>query len=77
MLTILFLQEEEWASNANTFISQDSDETAAYSTRVAGFELLAVLLERYPQQTGPTLQTSVQRTIAESQQARDAGNTSW
>lgn len=77
MLTVPSSQEEEWASNANTFISQDSDETAAYSTRVAGFELLAVLLERYPQQTVPTFQTSVQRILAESQQARDTGNNSW
>ena len=42
LLNVYFIQEEEWASNANTFISQDSDDTAAYSTRVAGFELIAV-----------------------------------
>ena len=36
------VQEEEWAADANIFISQEEDDTQAYSVRVAIFELLTV-----------------------------------
>ena len=36
------VQEEEWAADANLFISQEEDDTQAYSVRVAIFELLSV-----------------------------------
>lgn len=35
-------QEETWATNANTFVAQEEDETEAYGVRVAGFGLLNV-----------------------------------
>src|SRR5712691_4758626 len=40
------VQEEEWAADANIFISQEEDDTQAYSVRVAIFELLSVCGDR-------------------------------
>ncbi len=35
-------QEEEWAADANVFISQEDDDTQAYSIRAAVFDLFSV-----------------------------------
>ena len=39
-----YVQEEEWANNANAFVAQESDDTLSYSVRMAGFDLLGVSL---------------------------------
>ena len=45
MTTLTFyVQEEEWANNANAFVAQESDDTLSYSVRMAGFDLLGVSL---------------------------------
>ncbi|KAI0066668.1 ARM repeat-containing protein [Artomyces pyxidatus] len=69
--------EEEWATDANLFVSQEDDETQAYSVRVAVFDLLASLLGNGPVATVSALQTAVQTVGAESLQARQAGNPEW
>ena len=38
----VFIQEEEWAADANVFVSQEDDDTLAYSIRAAVFDLLSV-----------------------------------
>lgn len=49
------VQEEEWAADANLFISQEEDDTQAYSVRVAIFELLSVCGNREPLSPLPEL----------------------
>ncbi|KAL7284955.1 hypothetical protein ACG7TL_000044 [Trametes sanguinea] len=69
--------EEEWANNANAFVAQESDDTLSYSVRMAGFDLLAVLVERTPVASVANFQTTIQRVIVESEQARNAGSQDW
>ncbi|KAI0354778.1 ARM repeat-containing protein [Trametes cingulata] len=69
--------EEEWANNANTFVAQESDDTLSYSVRMAGFDLLAVLVERAPVAAVSTFQTTIHRVVVESEQARNAGSQDW
>ncbi|KAI0673956.1 ARM repeat-containing protein [Trametes maxima] len=69
--------EEEWANNANAFVAQESDDTLSYSVRMAGFDLLSVLVERNPVATVHVFQSTTQRIISESEQARNAGGQDW
>ncbi|KAI8980578.1 ARM repeat-containing protein [Trametes punicea] len=69
--------EEEWANNANAFVAQESDDTLSYSVRMAGFDLLAVLVERAPVASVSTFRITIQRVIVESEQARNAGTQDW
>ncbi|KAI0789448.1 ARM repeat-containing protein [Abortiporus biennis] len=69
--------EEEWATDPNAFVAQDSDETLSYSVRVAGFDLLAILLERYPAQTASAIGSIINKFVQESSEAREAGNEIW
>ncbi|KAF5352862.1 hypothetical protein D9756_006082 [Leucocoprinus leucothites] len=69
--------EENWANNANAFVAQEDDETQAYSIRVAGFDLLSVLVERLPAQTTRGFSAAIHQIIQSSQQLRDSGNNDW
>ncbi|KAI0281277.1 ARM repeat-containing protein [Russula aff. rugulosa BPL654] len=69
--------EEEWAADANMFISQEEDDTQLYSVRVAVFDLLSSLLSHSPVQTVSAMHTSVQRVVTEANQAREAGVDDW
>ncbi|TFK26759.1 ARM repeat-containing protein [Coprinopsis marcescibilis] len=69
--------EETWANNANAFIAQEEDETVQYSVRVAGFDLLGVLIDKEPVGTTRTIQTVFSQIVTSSNQARDAGNSEW
>ncbi|TRM70438.1 armadillo-type protein [Schizophyllum amplum] len=69
--------EETWASNANAFVAQEDDETQEYSVRVAGFDVLAVLMEREGAKTASTCQSLLQHMVQSSQQARDGGQDDW
>ncbi|OBZ68625.1 Importin-9 [Grifola frondosa] len=69
--------EEDWATNANSFVAQESDETLTYSVRMAGFDLLSILLERSAIATVSTFQNTIHRVATESSQARDAGKPDW
>ncbi|RDX47886.1 ARM repeat-containing protein [Lentinus brumalis] len=69
--------EEEWANNANAFVAQESDETLSYSVRMAGFDLLSVLLERTTVATVSTFQSTIHRVVVESEHARNAGSQDW
>ncbi|KAI0756104.1 ARM repeat-containing protein [Daedaleopsis nitida] len=69
--------EEEWANNANAFVAQESDDTLSYSVRMAGFDLLAVLIERTAVAAISTLQTTIHRVVIESEQARTNGQEGW
>ncbi|KAJ6520160.1 armadillo-type protein [Mycena sanguinolenta] len=69
--------EETWATNPNAFVAQEEDETQPYSVRVAGFDLLACLIDQTRSHTAAAFQTTIQGTITSSQQARDAGKSDW
>ncbi|KAI0721417.1 ARM repeat-containing protein [Cerioporus squamosus] len=69
--------EEEWANNANAFVAQESDDTLSYSVRMAGFDLLSVLLDRTTVATVSTFQSTIRRVVIESEQARNAGSQDW
>ncbi|KAH9046970.1 ARM repeat-containing protein [Lactarius deliciosus] len=70
--------EEEWAADANVFISQEDDDTQMYSIRAAVFDLLSSLLTNAPVQTASALHSSIQRTVTtEANQAREAGVEDW
>ncbi|OJT08019.1 Importin-9 [Trametes pubescens] len=69
--------EDEWANNANAFVAQESDDTLSYSVRMAGFDLLAVLVERAPVPAVTTFQSTIHRVVLESEQARNAGSQDW
>ncbi|PIL31196.1 hypothetical protein GSI_05894 [Ganoderma sinense ZZ0214-1] len=69
--------EEEWADNANAFVAQESDDSFSYSVRVAGFDLLGVLLERSTIATIKAFQVTIERVIAQSQQQRESGSQDW
>ncbi|KDQ62857.1 hypothetical protein JAAARDRAFT_146629 [Jaapia argillacea MUCL 33604] len=69
--------EDDWATNANTFVAQEDDDTQSYSVRVAGFDLLASFMDRIPAQTASALNGIVQRVVSESRQAKEAGHENW
>ncbi|KAF7974899.1 hypothetical protein HWV62_11051 [Athelia sp. TMB] len=69
--------EETWAANANAFVAQEEDETQSYSVRIAGFDLIGVLVDRSPSQTCITLHAVIQHIIASSNDARNAGAADW
>ncbi|KAH9923163.1 armadillo-type protein [Epithele typhae] len=69
--------EEEWANNANAFVAQDSDETLAYSVRMAGFELLSSLVGRRAAAAVSAFQSTIQRVVGEAEQTRNAGSQEW
>ncbi|KAF8870248.1 ARM repeat-containing protein [Mucidula mucida] len=69
--------EETWANNANSFVAQEDDETQDYSVRVAGFDLLAALMDRNPAKITATFQSAIQQVIQTSEQARNSGNDNW
>ncbi|KAJ7897218.1 armadillo-type protein [Mycena olivaceomarginata] len=69
--------EETWAANPNAFVAQEEDETQPYSVRVAGFDLLACLIDQTRSHTAAAFQSTIQGTINSSQQARDAGRRDW
>ncbi|KAA1471630.1 ARM repeat-containing protein [Dentipellis sp. KUC8613] len=69
--------EDDWASDANLFVSQEDDDTQAYSVRVAVFDLLSSLLQRAPASACAALETTSQSVVNESRSARDAGNADW
>ncbi len=39
------LQETEWAHDPNAFVAQESEESTSYSVRVAGFDLIDVIIQ--------------------------------
>ncbi|KAJ7070709.1 ARM repeat-containing protein [Mycena amicta] len=69
--------EEAWATNPNAFVAQEDDETQQYSVRVAGFDLLACLIDQTRTHTATSFQTIIQGIIGASQQSRDTGSTDW
>ncbi|KAJ7040268.1 ARM repeat-containing protein [Mycena alexandri] len=69
--------EETWAANPNAFVAQEEDETQPYSVRVAGFDLLACLIDQTRSHTATAFQSTIQEIINSSQQARDGGRRDW
>ncbi|KAJ7161233.1 armadillo-type protein [Mycena crocata] len=76
-LSALIGSEETWATNPNAFVAQEEDETQPYSVRVAGFDLLACLIDQTRAQTAIAFQSTIQEVISSSQQARDSGRRDW
>ncbi|KAJ6575462.1 armadillo-type protein [Mycena capillaripes] len=75
-----FLQmtnEDSWATNPNAFVAQEEDETQPYSVRVAGFDLLACLIDQTRSHTATAFQSTIRDIISSSQQARDSGKRDW
>ncbi|KIY73361.1 ARM repeat-containing protein [Cylindrobasidium torrendii FP15055 ss-10] len=69
--------EESWAENANSFVAQEDDETQDYSVRIAGFDLLASLMDRNDVQSTSIFQAVIRHVIETSDQARNSGNDHW
>ncbi|KAF8577246.1 ARM repeat-containing protein [Ramaria rubella] len=69
--------EENWANNANAFVAHEDDESQEYSLRVAGLDLLACLLDRYPTHATYALQNATQRLVEESNEERNRGSSEW
>ncbi|KAJ7597774.1 ARM repeat-containing protein [Mycena floridula] len=69
--------EDTWASNANAFVANEDDETAAYSVRVAAFDLLGAIIDRAPAKTTAVFQQTIQQVIHSSGEARSAGSETW
>ncbi|EJF67437.1 ARM repeat-containing protein [Dichomitus squalens LYAD-421 SS1] len=76
-LSNLVTLEEEWANNANAFVAQESDDTLSYSVRMAGFDLLGVLIDRNAVATVKTFEATIARVVAETQQHRESGSQDW
>ncbi|KAF7303143.1 ARM repeat-containing protein [Mycena kentingensis (nom. inval.)] len=69
--------EETWASNPNAFVAQEDDETQLYSVRVAGFDLLACLIDSTRTSTAVAFQSTIRNIIGSSNQARESGVSDW
>ncbi|OCH92992.1 ARM repeat-containing protein [Obba rivulosa] len=69
--------EDEWARDANAFVVQETDEALSYSVRMAGFDLLACLLDRHRDSVVATSNSVTMQVIANSEQARSAGKGDW
>ncbi|CAL1694900.1 unnamed protein product [Somion occarium] len=69
--------EEQWANDPNAFVAQDSDETLQYSTRVAGFDLLSVLIEHSPAVTVSAMNAVTRQIVQESSNNRAARHDDW
>jgi len=82
-----------WANDANVFIAQESDETQAYSVRVAGFDLLGVcmmilprfsfvnspqaLIDRDAARTTKAFQSSIRQVLDSSLVEQSNGTKEW
>uniref|UniRef100_A0A0W0FXL4 Importin N-terminal domain-containing protein n=1 Tax=Moniliophthora roreri TaxID=221103 RepID=A0A0W0FXL4_MONRR len=69
--------EETWGSNANAFVAQEDDDLANYSVRVAGLDLLTVLMDRNPAQATAICHSVTQQVVGSSEHARNSGNRDW
>ncbi|PCH34394.1 ARM repeat-containing protein [Wolfiporia cocos MD-104 SS10] len=69
--------EDEWSTNANAFVAQESEDTLSFSVRVAGLDTLAALLEAHPSTFMPTIQLVIQQITTQTNEARNAGNLDW
>ncbi|KAG8901625.1 hypothetical protein FRB99_005185 [Tulasnella sp. 403] len=68
--------EEQWATDANAFVA-DADDEDAWTIRATGFDLISSFMESNPAQTARALQSVMERTIVDSDQARTSGQADW
>ncbi|EEB93720.1 hypothetical protein MPER_07587 [Moniliophthora perniciosa FA553] len=69
--------EETWGNNANAFVAQEDDDLVNYSVRVAGLDLLTVLMDRNPAQATAICYNVIQQVVGSSEQARNSGERNW
>ncbi|PFH48408.1 hypothetical protein AMATHDRAFT_65585 [Amanita thiersii Skay4041] len=69
--------EESWATNPNSFVAQEEDETQTYSVRVASFDLLGVFMDRNPVQTIRVFDQIMKEVIRTSEMEKNAGHANW
>ncbi|KAI9315923.1 armadillo-type protein [Dichotomocladium elegans] len=70
-------QVETWLSNVNQYVADEDDYTFSFTARVAGWDLLAVLQETFPDPYAAALWAATQRHFTESNNARVAGDANW
>ena len=70
-------QEAEWASDANAFVAQESEESTSYSVRVASCDLLDMLVDRLSARVLPAVQANLGLVIAQSGDASAARADDW
>ncbi|CAO3648112.1 unnamed protein product [Mucor hiemalis] len=70
-------QVEMWSSDANQFVADEEDGTFTFNARVASIDVLLTLQEAFPIPFFNALTAAIQRHIAESNEARNAGNADW
>ncbi|KAI7889931.1 armadillo-type protein [Mucor mucedo] len=70
-------QEEMWSSDANQFVADEEDGTFTFNARVASIDVLLTLQDAFPVPFFNALTAAIQSHIAESNEARNAGNGDW
>ncbi|KAG1180299.1 hypothetical protein G6F70_000463 [Rhizopus microsporus] len=70
-------QVEMWSMDANQYVADEEDGTYTFNARVASIDVLLSLQEAFPVPFFRALTAAVQRHIAESNEARAAGNGDW
>jgi hypothetical protein len=70
-------QVEMWSNDANQFVADEEDGTFTFNARVASIDVLLTLQEGFPVTFFNALTAAIQRHIAESNEARNAGNADW
>lgn len=70
-------QVEMWSSDANQFVADEEDGTYTFNARVASIDVLLTLQDAFPVPFFNALTAAIQRHIAESNEARNAGNVDW
>lgn len=69
--------EDNWANDANAFIADEEDETLAYSLRIAGADLLATLIDDFPNYTLRCLAKAFRAQTQEGDRLRANGDEDW
>ncbi|KIP03840.1 hypothetical protein PHLGIDRAFT_31632 [Phlebiopsis gigantea 11061_1 CR5-6] len=70
-------EEAEWASDANAFVAQESEESTSYSVRVASCDLLDMLVDRLSNRVLSAVQSNLGLVISQSSEANRANSEDW
>jgi hypothetical protein len=70
-------QMETWSGDANQYVADEEDGTYTFNSRVAAVDVLVNLQDAFPAPFFNALFVAVQRHVAESKEARNAGSGEW
>lgn len=69
--------EDNWANDANAFITDEDDETLAYSLRIAAADLLGMLIEDFPVPALRSLGQQVHQLVQQASTDKANGDPDW